>query len=117
MLMDMETLRRILKDENVAGGIWVAILSFATLFYTPLVLMNLWNWFVADVIHAGNISYWQAVGLLIFVFVAKVAFMGESRERLRQVLKLLEVSAPAKDDKSDWKSDLGTELGKLLSYT
>jgi hypothetical protein len=115
--MDIETFKRVLKDENVAGGIWVAILSFATQFYAPLVLMNFWNWFIADVIHAGNVSYWQAVGLLMFVYVVKFSFTVESRERFLKVLKLLEASVPAKDDKSDWKSDLGTELGKIFAYT
>jgi hypothetical protein len=39
--------------------------------YTAFVVQNLWNWFVADALHAAEISYWQSLGILIAIFVVR----------------------------------------------
>jgi hypothetical protein len=43
-----------------------------TPFYTAFVVQTLWNWFVAEAIHASEISYWQSFGILILVVLLTV---------------------------------------------
>ena len=40
-------------------------------FHTTFVIQSLWNWFVADALHAAELSYSQAVGILIVVAVLR----------------------------------------------
>ena len=49
------------------GGLW-----------TAFVVQNLWNWFLAPAIHASELSYFEAVGILLLAYVLKK----ESKDRL-----------------------------------
>lgn len=40
-------------------------------FYSTFVMQNLWNWFVAEAIHAAEISYWRAFGILVVLTVIR----------------------------------------------
>lgn len=52
----------------LAGG--GCVLAPITPFYTAFVVQNLWDWFLADAVHA-TISYWQSCGILILVGVLR----------------------------------------------
>jgi hypothetical protein len=52
-------------------------------FYTAFVVQALWNWFVAEAIHASEISYWHSFGMLLLVFVLTAKEDTEHREEKR----------------------------------
>lgn len=66
-----------LEESVISYGIYYGIYvlcvlpGIATPFYTSFVVQILWNWFVVEALHAPNISYFHALGLLIVIHVLK----------------------------------------------
>ena len=49
------------------------LMGLAFAFLIGLVIMLLWNWLIPSIFNLGEITYWQAVGLLI---LSKILFGG-----------------------------------------
>jgi hypothetical protein len=123
--MDLKTLGLVMRSKDMAAPMWALALSFLVLAYTPFVLMNLWDWFVTDAIHANAISYWQALGFILIIYVVRLWLAGEAEENWQRAFLFLERSVPdlrrdsvmdaAKE--KDRKRGVGTELGKLAGHT
>jgi hypothetical protein len=72
------------------------ILTPITPFYTAFVVQSLWNWFLADTLHA-TISYWQSCGILIIVSLIRYTDNREYLEdtRWERATAMLEAALPA----------------------
>jgi hypothetical protein len=53
-------------NEGCIKSIIKLLLVFITPFYGNFAFYLLWNWFIADAIHA-TVSYWQSAGILMTI--------------------------------------------------
>jgi hypothetical protein len=53
---------------------WLFLLIPVAIFAFGLIVMLLWNALMPDIFHLGEITYWQALGLLL---LSKLLFMGK----------------------------------------
>ena len=125
--MTIKELRRAWHTPEIAGMLWSIVLTYLSFLVKPFVVMNLWNWFVSSVIHAAEISYWQALGFLMLVYVIQLrgdVSTDENWERLFMVLEVLlpahadgKVTQAIRDGKGDnWKGELVRAFGRLVVY-
>ncbi|PWU04164.1 MAG: hypothetical protein C5B51_17335 [Terriglobia bacterium] len=85
--------KRRFKLATIMGGCWLAPV---VPFYTAFVVQNLWNWFLADALHASTISYWQSFGILLGFWLLAQAKESESGNETRwnRAFSMLEAIVP-----------------------
>ena len=101
-------------------------------FYTTFVIQNLWNWFVADALHAATISYWQAFGVFIVfsLLTYKPPSEYKSDTRWKRAFSMMEAIVPEEEltilnerfseEDQSWTaiiSLVGHDLGKAIIGT
>jgi hypothetical protein len=125
--MTIRDLREAWKTPEFAGMVWALIMAYVSMFLKPLVLMNLWNWFMGPSIHGSDISYLQALMFVVFVYVVQLPSENNPDTNWVHLFTVLETLLPGqvsaevkhaiKDGKGDsWKSDLGRSLGRIIMY-
>ncbi|WDF56338.1 hypothetical protein [Mucilaginibacter sp. KACC 22063] len=51
--------------EGKARFVFIPIIAAAALSVLSLVIMQLWNYILPDALHAGTLTFWQAMGLFV----------------------------------------------------
>jgi len=125
--MTLKNLRKAFHEPEFVGMLLAIGLAYLSFFVTPFVVMSLWNWFVSPAIHGGEISYVQAIGFLVLLYVTRIQIYTSADENWGRLFTVLEAILPEhasgkareaiKEGKgSDWKGDLGRTIGKLIAY-
>ena len=81
------------------------ILGLAIAFLVGYVVMRLWNWLMPEIFGLSEVSYWQAVGILVF---AKIIFGfgggdGPGKGKKSKKPHFKKACSHLRKDFSDWK--------------
>ena len=75
--------------KPMVAGVFAFCLIWLGGLWTAFVVQNLWNWFLASAIHASELSYFEALGILLLVYLLKK----QSRDRLEDEVRWNKVMA------------------------
>lgn len=81
------------------------ILGIGIAFLVGYIVMRLWNWLMPELFGLSEVSYWQAVGILVF---AKIIFGfgggdGPGKKSKTKKGRFTNKCTPLRTDFSDWK--------------
>ncbi len=69
--MSLGEMRGALRGKELKKTMWLWFLMLVTPCYAAFVVQALWNWFVIDALHAATVSYAQALGFIVLLYVVR----------------------------------------------
>jgi hypothetical protein len=113
--MSVKRLKAYLTNKGCLKLAVSALIMLVTPFYGVFAFYLLWNWFMADVIHA-SISYWQAMGLLLLVNVVSrfLSYGLEKEDRWMGTRVVIEACVPEEKKPSIVKAIKDLEARNVL---
>ena len=101
--MNVQDARTALKEPVWAKALFMFVFAFGVPFYMAFVVEKLWNWFLAAAFRGPDVSYWQALGLMIIIYLLKDNTVDEKANWIR-LFVIVEACVPDEHLHSVWET-------------